>query len=136
MKIKIDRKARPDLSLLAIEAAEEIERTRQNIQTNLKSTKELSGIIKESTWRLDYQTICSNAYFSTYAPKDFEFPKDLILTERLLKLYMKTMIGKLDAAPNLKDTELGKLASFCVNFSDHYTLYKEEFKEGPCFLVA
>ncbi len=137
MAIKINPKAkRVDLADVAIEAAEEIERTRQDIQTTLKSTKELSKLLKESTWRLDYQAICSDAYFSTYSPKDFEFPKDLILTEGLLKLYMKTITGKLDAVPNLKDIELKKLVGFCCNFSNHYTSYKEEFKEGPCFLVA
>ena len=103
-----------ELPLLAIGAAEELERLRRNKSTNLNQTKKLSSIIKKDfTWRLDYSVIFSNAYFSTYNEK---IPK---LEEKNSTNYINDISNKLIDPSNLKEKELGELRDFCVNLSDH-----------------
>ncbi len=131
MKIKINHKPEPDLSLLSIEAAEEIERIRKNISTNLKSTKELSKLIKKDfTWRLDYGVRFSEAYYGAYSVNLSE------LTTKELKPYIETIVKKLDSISNLESEELGELVGFCANLCTSFSLYEQEFSRGPCFLVA
>ena len=123
-------KPRPDLSLLSIEAAEEIERTKQNIETTLKSVKELSSLIKGDFTRFwNYSKIFSNAYFETY---NKEIP---ILPSKTSIAYMREMSKKLDNIPNLKDIELEKLKEFCISLNGYSAAYEEwiESLKGPCF---
>jgi hypothetical protein len=59
-----------DLPLLAIDAAEELEKLKRNKPTNLNKVKKLSSLIKSDfNWRLDYQVIFRDSYFSTYNEK-------------------------------------------------------------------
>ncbi len=113
-----------ELPLLAIEAAEEIEKVKKNIKTNLKSSIKLSSLIKRDfTWRLDYSVMFSNAYFSTYN-KEISKSPDESQTQ-----YIKEISNKLDNTPTLEQSELKDLVSFCTNLSDHSQLYMEDIQE-------
>jgi two-component SAPR family response regulator len=122
-----------ELPLLAIEAAEEIERIKQNAKTNLKNSKQLSSLIKgDFSWRLDYKVIFRDTYFSTYNKKI-----EIDLEESQNK-YMKDISERLREPDNLNQEELKGLVNFCVNLSDHAQMYRDEIEElmkgeGGCF---
>ena len=105
-----------NLSLLSIEAAEELARLNKKLPTSLEKTKELSENLKEFFWRLDYQLIFSNAYNETYS----KLPHGKI----------HEITNKLKNPPK---KELKKLTEFCVNLSDYAQAYQEQFSPGPCF---
>jgi hypothetical protein len=123
-------KKRRDLSLLSIDAAEELQRLRLKKDTSFENTKQLSVLIKEDfANRLDYSEIFKQTYYSTYSS---EIPASL--NRRIF--YMLRVSNQLDSPSNIKDRELEKLVNFCVNLSDYSAIHEEEIrilKEGPCF---
>lgn len=118
-----------DLPLLAINAADELERLRLKKKTNLKSTKELSILIKESFQKkLNYHLVFSNAYFSTYY-------KEISPSPKKNSRYIKEISKKLESPSNLENKELKDLVDFCANLSDYSSLHQDylESLKGPCF---
>lgn len=130
--MEIDLKAKIDLPMLSINAAEELKRLELKKVTNLKSAKELSNLLKEeisklakkdSSHRLDYLTIFSGAYSLTYSPDNLK------LIEENPKQYMETIVKKLESPSNLENEELEKLLDFCVKLSDYSAAYKKAIDE-------
>jgi len=135
MEIKINTNIKSidhlNLPLLAIETAEELQRFSLNKTSNLESTKKLSELIQnEFSEKLNYSSIFSDAYFTTY---DKKVPPMLRGSP---KQYHKEISQKLSQPPNLKENELNQLINFCVNLSDYsidYENYLRDLKSGPCF---
>lgn len=123
-----------DLSLLAIEAAEELERSRRKFDTDFKSAKELSSILEESlpqevvesggNIRLDYASVfssaISNSFHSTVTIKTIsDLTKE---ASRIVALLKSEDIDSIE-------DDVQELISFCVALSDSAALYKEELEE-------
>ncbi len=132
-KIKILKEPAFDsrnLPSLSIEAAEDLERLRQDKPRELKSAQKLSEIInKEFSWRLDYKILFRDVYFSTYNEK-IE-----ISLEKEQNPYMGDISKRLEDPSSLNKDELKSLVSFCVNLSNYSSLHEEELERmrGPCF---
>ena len=120
-----------DLSILSIQAAEDLGRITKNLESELNSAKELSRIIKEEFPRnFSYSLIFSDAHFSTYKEK---LPP---ISNKNYKKYFKEISNKLESPYELDKDELQKLVNFCVNLSDYSAMHEEEMrnlKSGPCF---
>lgn len=128
-KTRIDR----DLSLLAIDAAEELERMRKGIKTDFKSTTVLASILQESfsnvsdsnaNYRLDRASVFLSAISTTSGST---------ITKKTISEIAKEAI---DIASRLnsgstrsEESELEKLISFCVALSDSAALYREEVED-------
>jgi hypothetical protein len=112
-----------ELSLLSIEAAEELQRLKLKKITDLRNTKELSTLIKEDfVWKWDYSKIFSEAYFATYSEELSLFPS------KKSKNCMNEISKKLESPSNLKYKELKQLIDFCVNLSDYSSFHDEEIR--------
>ena len=125
---------KPDLSLLAIEAAEELERFRQNLQTEFYSVNMLAKLLKESFsqkvnetsvgFRLDHASVFSNAIENSFDPN---IKKKTISEVASEAIQIASLLNS--NTFNSKEDELRKLISFCVALSDSAALYKEEIEE-------
>ena len=130
MEIKIKQKPEKDLSLLAINAAEDLERLNKKMPTELKNAKELSELIKNNFFkRGDYSMHISNAYHTTYSKKISK------LSSTEVKHYIQEISNKLENPSKLKKEDLEKLIKFCANLSDYSALYQHEIDSYriPCF---
>lgn len=120
-----------DLSLISIEAAEELERLKLGDKTNLNSSKELSTLFKEEMWKFDYQEIFSNAILNFSAGKNY------LKTSEEIKSYIEFFYNAIENAKILNIKSLDDISRFCINLSDSAALYKERiFGKGKCFLSA
>ena len=131
MSITICKKEKPNLSIIAIDAAEELKKFEIKREDKLKSAKELASLIKEEFYNnFRYQSLFSDAYLSTYNKR---IPPMLRGSP---KQYHEEISEKLESPYNLSSSELSQLATFCVNLSD-FSAANEEYirkiKEGPCF---
>jgi hypothetical protein len=122
-----------DLSLLAIQAANELERIKRNMKSDLQSVRLLSEFlndffsnkdtdrdkVNELNYRLDHALVLSNAYSH---PTPTKKSIDDIISEayRLTNLLMKDKHSK---------HELDNLISFCVALADSASLYNEELED-------
>lgn len=120
-----------DLSLLAIDAAEELERMRKGLATDSKSIDTLASILQESfsqniddtssNYRLDYASIFSSA---------ISISSDSTVTKKTISQIAEeaiTIAYRLNPESiKCEDAELRKLISFCVALSDSAALYKKE----------
>jgi hypothetical protein len=125
---------RQDLGLLAINAAEELERLRKKLSTDLKSVNTLSNLLQDSfskkidssgfNLRLDHALMFSNAVSNSL---------DSTLSEKTISEIADEAIeiaSRLSQeAANQKEDDLQQLISFCVALSDSAALYKEEMEE-------
>jgi len=120
-----------DLSLLAINAAEELQRLRLKKDTDLRYAKELSELIKKDfIWRHDYSKIFSEAYHLTYSKEISQLPNENS------KPQMAKISKKLEFPSNSENKELERLVDFCVKLSDYSAAHEEEIrklKTSPCF---
>ena len=123
---------RIDISLLAIEAAEELTRLNKGLNTDFKSMKTLAEIINSSFsentgghyYRLDHASLVSSAILnsnqSTTSTKTLkEIANDAIKISNQLNSENISTEGE----------NIQKLISFCVALSDSAALYKEELQE-------
>lgn len=116
---------RQDLSLLAMDTSEELERLRRDMPTDLQQVKNLSSFLKEfaspdSYYRLDHASIFRSAMLNS-------FDKSVAdkTTPELAQEVGKIAILLDSNAIKPKEDELQKLISFCVALSDSAALYKE-----------
>ena len=130
----IDNPIQPDLSLLAIDAAEELERIRKKIPTVGESILELSKILNESfsekveeegrLYRLDYASVISRAFSnSTVSTLKNKTIADLAVEAGKVA----SLLGSDEI--KTKDDVLKKLISFCVALSDSAAFHQEELEE-------
>jgi hypothetical protein len=107
-----------ELSLLSIEAADELEKLKQKHKYNKEIIKDLFDIIKEEfSSRLRYYKGFSNAYFLTFKENN-----------KNLENYVSKLLRNLDKPEILDETELTNTINFCVNLSDSAFIYEEEIK--------
>ena len=120
-----------NLSLLSIQAAEELQTFSLKKENDLTSAKKLSKLIKkEFQTSFNYSSIFSGSYLVTYNKKIS------VLPDKNSKKYMIEISSKLESPSNLNERELEQLVVFCVNLSDYSALHEEEMKNiktGPCF---
>lgn len=119
-----------DLSIISIQAAEDLGRISKNLESGLDSAKNLSKIIKEGFKNNSgYQIVFADAYFAVYNQKVLP-----ILKGRLSEHY-EEISKKLEIPGNLNDKELSDLIEFCVILSDYSSAHEEELRNfrGPCF---
>lgn len=129
------------LASLAIDAAEEIGRKKNNKRTEGVYLEHLSGIItrfvndlrESKSERSDYQEMFTNALFNSIDPDiakktPSEMADSLIAAVSLLDSIMKGATKK----------DLARASSFCVELSISAQLYSEEFERPGrgCFLSA
>ena len=125
---------RVDLSSLAIEAAEELEKSKKNIKTEFKSVIALSKILKESfseeigesqfDYRLDHTFVFSKALNIS----GMASPHKKTISE--IAQEARKIASLLDLNKNKsKEADLNRLISFCVALSDSASLYNEEIEE-------
>ena len=131
MTYQIDEKTqRLDISLLAIEAAEELARSQKNIPTDFKSVKILASILQESfsdnlkesgAYRLDHASVVSDAMSNSL---DAAFGQKTIaeIANEAIKIADQLNPDNISS----KDEEIQKLVAFCVALSDSAALYREE----------
>lgn len=123
-----------DISLLAIEAAEELERLKRNLDTDLESVKMLSDLLKHSflipnedanlDYRLDHAAVFSNAYSNS----SLNYPRKKSISEIIKEARrIASLLEPNEKRP--KRGELDQLISFCVALSDSAAIYKEELEE-------
>lgn len=135
MTIQIDRGSdKQDLSMLAIEAAEELERWRRKLPTDFRSVNILSSLLQKSfsqkvdepgfNPRLDHASVFSNAITNSFGSTVTKKTISEVATEAV-------KIASILNSENMssKEDELEKLKSFCVALSDSAALYKEELEE-------
>lgn len=120
---------RPDLAILSIQAAEELERKRLGLAAEMNSVDLLYRLLttsfkeqEEGTYPLDYAMVFSSALTNIgeldIASKPIpELAKDALEMAQLLN------------PVKIKQTDLPKLVSFCVALSDSAALYKRELEE-------
>ena len=123
-----------DLSMLAIKAADELERVRLGMQTEFNSVGRLAEILKNSLsqnpigsdhpLRLDYVSVFSRA-ISNSISQDVSSKTILELVKEAEKVVSKLNPDEITT----EEKELTKLISFCVALSDSAALYKEEIDE-------
>lgn len=121
--MELIKKPNKYLSLLSIESAEDIQKLRLKMMTDLKNAKELSALIKEDfPKRLDYSLLFSKAYFSTYneeiSPLDY----------KNLKTYIERISRRLECPLNLDEKEIGQLVDFCANLSDFSAINEQDIR--------
>lgn len=135
MTIQIDNNyERVDLSLLALEAAEELERYRHRLPTNFKSVNALSMLLEESfgrkvddsplNFRLDHASVFTSAIQNSLGSSVKKKSISEIANEAV-KIASRLNSNTI----NSKDEELKNLVSFCIALSDSAALYKEELEE-------
>ena len=123
-----------DLSLLAIEAAEELERIRKDLPTSSNAIKSLSEILEkvfskekiktEDDLRYDNAAIFSRAVTNSIDPMfASQNVNDMVKEANRISnlLYKETS--------NSDKDELSKMISFCVALSDSAALYLQELDE-------
>jgi hypothetical protein len=134
MTVQEGNQSQHDLSLLAIEAAEELERFRKKLTTDFKAVNALSLILRESfskhvdqsdlDFRLDHASVfskaISNSFGSTIKKRSISE-----LANEAIEVASRLNFDSI----NSKDEELKLLVSFCVALSDSAALYKEELDE-------
>lgn len=125
-----------DISLLAINAAEELERFRRKMETDFNSAKELAKLLTNSfskkveesggAYRLDHASVFSRAISNSVEPEGAN--KSLAeLMDEAGKI--ATLLHSNTDGVKSKEEELKKLISFCVALSDSAALYWEEMEE-------
>ena len=135
MTIQIENSPiKKDLGLIAIEAAEDIERFRQGLPTKFKSLNYLSSILKdtfdweivdaEQSYRLDYVSLLSSTFSNLSHPTYVDHSMSDIVKQA------RTVASQL--TPNYikkNKNKINDLISFCVALSECAAIYKEELKE-------
>jgi hypothetical protein len=123
-----------DLSLLAIEAAEELERLRKKLPTTLRNVKALSSLLQKSfaknaegapiDFRFDQVEVFSTAITNSIG---VGAPKKRIsdIANEAMEIAMLLNSNSI----NSRENDLNKLITFCVALSDSAALYKEELEE-------
>lgn len=120
-----------DLSLIAIEAAEELERYKRGYDTDFTYLNLLSTLLQSSfnqkvdnsgatTYRLDHASVLSSTFYSINRPK-----KTLAEIASGVNRIVKILVP----GQGTKDTNLDELISFCVALSDSAAIYNEELNE-------
>lgn len=120
-----------DLPLLAIMAADEIERIRQKKETNLENSKKLAEIIKNDfsgdfRYALLFKEVYKKSYSETIELSEWKIPEE----------YLNGLSNSLTNPNSLKtDLELKSLLDFCVNLSDYASLKQQDIDKlrGSCF---
>ena len=129
-----------DLSLLAIEAAEELERFRKGMTTDFSSVNELSSVLQGSITRIsssEYQArLDSVAVFSSAIKNSYGFKENKQKTISEISKEAIAIASKLTPEQaKSADTDLEALIVFCVALSDSALLYNEEVEESKKYFA-
>lgn len=124
---------RDDLSLLAIEAAEELTRLKEKVPTELTSVNSLSAVLQSS---LSEKITDTNSKFRLDHAFVFSSAMSISSGSTLSKSLSDVAREALEIVAKLKPTtlelerDLDSLISFCVALADSAMLYKEELDDS------